>query len=388
MLIADDESGSARREKGATTPTPPASASSSSHQATSNRSHLLLPEDENTVSVVWWNRARVTFGVALTVNSYFLPSVAEFATTMLRHAASSYSTTVSTVIAGLGAAVGIAACVVTPLWLAWRALQELRGAEACEQGRGSSDADSGTPAKGSQSLLLQRAESILRDRVELVAVPVLEGTRSLHPCIALCYFEDLLVAVAIGVISGLRPFSSGECPSSALALSVVAFLHLVFIVITRPYLERLDMAFAGVGALLQFVQCGLGYALLTSRADPSWSASFNVVSYVQASVFFVQAVVVAIVFVWRWLRLNRASTSRHHDTFATDGSKDNSNNNDDKEMQRLRGRQNSAVQDDETSPASVLQPPLLGDVAPPAVAASAAHGAAPPVINPLMAKLL
>ena len=113
---------------------------------------------------------------------------------------------------------------------------------------------------------------------------------------------ELLIASLNGVVAGIRPMS-GSCVPMALLMVAFGAIHLVFLIVTRPYKELLDTVFS---FLISALTLGMGITALivTILKDGSAEiagtlAGFSVLQLLANFSFFIQLVVSG---VWAWVR--------------------------------------------------------------------------------------
>lgn len=204
---------------------------------------------------------------AAIVVAYFSPGVAGAATSSARHGTNAQTTA--------AIAAGVALCIVIGVVGAFAACLLLRHAQLVA-----------IPPYGT----VLRSIETRPYYVATVAVFV-DAARDLD--VLACrsvYFEDVVFGVLVAVVGGWEPTSSGDCWRIALALALLAALHLAYLAVLRPYAALFDAAFAVANGV-----CVAGLAVI-ALASPG-SVAFELCVYLQTVLFFVQplaAVVVAL----------------------------------------------------------------------------------------------
>ena len=96
----------------------------------------------------------------------------------------------------------------------------------------------------------------------------------------LCYFEDLGTSCLMAVCCGIQPADQSDCSSICVAMGVCCALHLVFLLVVRPFRTRLSSAFAYLNTFMML--CTAIVAYWSGRAG---SGSF--VATLLAALFFI-----------------------------------------------------------------------------------------------------
>ena len=220
------------------------------------------------------------------VLGYHGPNVVNGATTLLAgapSAAPARAVGVATAAAVLGATVG----VFFPLWRRFDAnLLEF---------------PNGVPTHGEAFAAVQRSLAPLYDAGRELADPV---TR-------LPTAEDLAVAHAIAVLTGLRPPTPNGCVGVAVATAVVALAHLAYLGKYRPYGVALEQGLAVVNGVVQLAVAVLSAAAVKS---PAMTKPLGYTLVAADAMFFVQLLVLGIVGLRGDLARWRAATRPTPDT--------------------------------------------------------------------------
>ena len=221
------------------------------------------------------------------VLGYHGPNVVNGATTLLAGApstADARAVGAATAAAVLGATVG----VFFPLWRRFDAnLLEF---------------PNGVPAHGEAFAAVQRSLAPLYDAGRELANPV---TRLLTA-------EDLTVAHAIAVLTGLRPPTPNGCVGVAVAAAVVALAHLAYLAKYRPYGVALEQGLAVANGVVQLAVAVLSAAAVKSPAAMTKPLGYTLVA--ADAMFFVQLLVLGAVGVRGDLTRWRAATRPTPDT--------------------------------------------------------------------------
>ena len=135
--------------------------------------------------------------------------------------------------------------------------------------------------------------------VEAMAV-VFDAARSFERPVVRSYFaEDVLSAVALSVIAGVRP-SSGSCEGVGVALLLVAALHVGYLAFVWPYRTRLESVFAMAAGVVQLGITAAG-AAWTAFGAAAWALdAVGWLATVQAGLFVAQPVAIV-----AWMVLKR-----------------------------------------------------------------------------------
>ena len=96
----------------------------------------------------------------------------------------------------------------------------------------------------------------------------------------LCYFEDLGTSCLMAVCCGIQPADQSDCSSICVAMGVCCALHLVFLLVVRPFRTRLSSAFAYLNASMML--CTAIVAYWSGRAGSGSS-----VATLLAALFFI-----------------------------------------------------------------------------------------------------
>jgi hypothetical protein len=127
--------------------------------------------------------------------------------------------------------------------------------------------------------------------------PAFDGARSAAGWVRIYFLEELLVSAVLQGISGIRP-EHDICGPVAISMASVAFLHLLYLLVIRPYSARIELAFAVVGATLVVVLASLATALTYSPADSSSESvllkAVGVIVLISTALFFLQLVVMLV----------------------------------------------------------------------------------------------
>jgi hypothetical protein len=96
-----------------------------------------------------------------------------------------------------------------------------------------------------------------------------------------CVFEDFLVAALLQLLEGVRPKRENSCGVAAALMGVVCWLHTLYLVVVRPYGDRLQLVLVIIGSLLMSAIATLGLIItLTVPAEQmTQSAAFVVFAY-------------------------------------------------------------------------------------------------------------
>jgi hypothetical protein len=150
-----------------------------------------------------------------------------------------------------------------------------------------------------------------------VLAPMVESARDPVPQhVRLHVVEDIAAAVALGVIGGLGASGVGAvCKPVALASLVASLLHAAYVLLVRPYKDRLEQAFA---ALLALAQCALSGAITAVVVRPGQKSlgALRAAAWITVGMnagFYLQMIVLA---VWEFHKM-RALQRRLGDNAAT-----------------------------------------------------------------------
>ena len=218
--------------------------------------------------------------------AYHGPNVTNLATTVLVGAGTASSRIVAGVAAVVVAAVS-GACFF-PLWKKFDAnLVEF---------------PNGVPAHGEAFAAVQRSLEPLYDAARALADPM---TRLLTA-------EDLAVAHAIAVLTGIRPSSPGACTGVGVAVIAVAAAHLFYLGRWRPYGVALEHWLAVANGVMQLALGVLSAAAVNHPAAMAKPLGYTLVA--ADAMFFVQLLVLAGATLTGKLAAGRAATRPSPDT--------------------------------------------------------------------------
>ena len=172
-----------------------------------------------------------------------------------------------------------------------------------------------------------------------------------------CYFlEELVVSELLGIVSGIQPRSEG-CLGIALAQSIVCGLHLMYMIMFRPYAGKLEQLFVILGATVLTGLAVIAVIITSSHtAISSLRRAFGILAFVESGVFFLQMVVLGM---WAYTVRQRRAVRRRAALF-------------EKEAGDSVGANTASSAEDEK-----YEQPLLS------VAAREAQEAGHPAVNPL-----
>ena len=105
------------------------------------------------------------------------------------------------------------------------------------------------------------------------------------------FTEDVLVAVAIGAISGIQPLD-GACSGVGFGILAVAVLHLLYAIVIRPYESRLDSFFMIAIAVGQVAAC---VCAIVSMNQPGVLVLVGFIALLQTALFAAQTVAMGVV---------------------------------------------------------------------------------------------
>jgi hypothetical protein len=105
--------------------------------------------------------------------------------------------------------------------------------------------------------------------------------RSLRLRHRLLYFEDLLVASILQLLAGVRPERANSCGAVASLMSIVCWLHSLYLLINRPFNEKLELWLVVGGSLILSVLATLGTVITftVSPDDVEQSPLYEAFSY-------------------------------------------------------------------------------------------------------------
>lgn len=129
-----------------------------------------------------------------------------------------------------------------------------------------------------------------------------EGARAPEALIVRVYYlEELLVSIVLQCIGGIRP-GSGECGPVAGSMTLVAALHLAYVVIVRPYADRLELLFAVLASVLLLALTLVAVVSTIAGHLPGILTALGVILLIQNVFFFVQLGVMAVAALMRMHR--------------------------------------------------------------------------------------
>ena len=116
------------------------------------------------------------------------------------------------------------------------------------------------------------------------------------------YFEDVLVALMLAVVGGLRPTSRPSCLAVAVTMLAITAAHLTYILVLRPLESRVELGFAIFIAVLQ-VATSVAVVLVASKTalrddQADLSPEENAVLYIAATLnvtFYAQLAVLTLI---------------------------------------------------------------------------------------------
>jgi hypothetical protein len=73
--------------------------------------------------------------------------------------------------------------------------------------------------------------------------------------------EELAVGVVLSILAGIKPEHDESCRSTAALMFAVTVVHLLYLLVFRPYRTKLDAMFANINAFLMFCQGALAVVI-------------------------------------------------------------------------------------------------------------------------------
>jgi hypothetical protein len=115
----------------------------------------------------------------------------------------------------------------------------------------------------------------------------------------LLYFEDFLVAALLQLLEGVRPERENSCGAVAAMMGVVCWMHTLYLVVVRPYGDRLELVLVIIGSLMMSAMATLGIIITMTVpfANMTQSPEFTVFAYLGLGTtlcFFVQSSVLGL----------------------------------------------------------------------------------------------
>ena len=222
------------------------------------------------------NVLTILFSVGLT---YFGPSVVQSIMIVIPHSSSAL-TVICCILCGLVIA-------AAPIFLCWRVVFRF-------------DVDVGVTSK-KQQIFNRPSSPCFIEKYGFAFDGARDLLNSAHRCI---YVEDLLVSLLMGIVSGVRPSANSDCRGVSVALFIVTAFHFAYLVKFCPFRSKLELLMSFINGIIQLLM-GLvcSYITLFSPTNSSAFVAFlGLLAFMQNSVFFVQAAVLA---AWAIVRARR-----------------------------------------------------------------------------------
>ena len=109
----------------------------------------------------------------------------------------------------------------------------------------------------------------------------------------LYFFEELLVTIVLMFCDGIRP-RQGNCGYVAVALGVVTTLHLLYLVVRRPYECKVELACAIISALVLVGIASVAMIATLGTQSPTLIDVLGYLLFAESMVIVVQSVVLAV----------------------------------------------------------------------------------------------
>jgi hypothetical protein len=120
------------------------------------------------------------------------------------------------------------------------------------------------------------------------------AARSDSIIVRLYYVEELVASIIMQSLSGIRP-SNGQCSPVAISMALVAGLHLLYVLVVRPYADPLELFFAALGAILLMAMTAVAAATTLLGGDNAYLlTALGVIMLLQSISFLFQLVVMGV----------------------------------------------------------------------------------------------
>jgi hypothetical protein len=121
-----------------------------------------------------------------------------------------------------------------------------------------------------------------------------DAARSSTLIVRIYFLEELSVSILLQALSGIPP-SSSTCIPVSVTMAVVALLHLLYLVLVRPYAKRVELILSIIAAALLVMMTILAICLTTVRSVPSLETAFAGIMVLQNAFFMIQATVLGVI---------------------------------------------------------------------------------------------
>ncbi len=118
-----------------------------------------------------------------------------------------------------------------------------------------------------------------------------DAARSFAWFVRVYYLEDLVLAALMQILAGIRPSGGDACGPLALVYFLLSFMHLVYLVIVRPYANPAELGLTVVGAVIQLAMALIACLLTFRTPSPEAEAAFGWLGFIQNWYFFAQLIV-------------------------------------------------------------------------------------------------
>ncbi len=118
-----------------------------------------------------------------------------------------------------------------------------------------------------------------------------DAARSFVWFVRVYYLEDLVLAALMQILAGIRPSGGDACGAMVLAYLLLSFMHLVYLLIVRPYANPAELGLIVVGAVIQVAMAVVASMLTFRNPTPEAEAAFGWFGFVQDWYFFAQLIV-------------------------------------------------------------------------------------------------